>query len=458
MAAVARAVDDDQDPTKRPRASGLAPDDPTLLPKPMNCAPAARQLKIAVVYSRIPFPMMRGDQLTVAHLISFLAARGHAVDLYTLHFGGEMVDRQSEWLRSACRKANIYKHGLPAMLGGAIRALFKGQPLQVGIFHNRRLAGELKAAAAVGEYDILYCYYIRSAPDTPDLRRPGRDRPASVLAMQLSQTLNMRRIYDNQPLGWKKLFYLAEKTLFARYEARAWQKFDRTMLIGPADVAAVKEVGRRERQPEVDNWAYGAHGTDTNKFIAARPEEIRPNRVVMSGSMIYQPNVQAVSWFIRECWPAIRQARPDAELIVQGWNPGPALRKLDGQQGIVVTGTVPDVGEYIRSAAVCINPMLAASGMQNKLIEYMACAKAVVATTVANEGVRAPADALIIADGAEGFAREVIGLLNDPERALAIGQQAREYVLANWTWEEHFLKLEQEFYSLCGGDAPLSAV
>ena len=91
--------------------------------------------------------------------------------------------------------------------------------------------------------------------------------------------------------------------------------------------------------------------------------------------------------------------------------------------------------------------MLAAGGMQNKLIEYMACAKPIVATTVANEGIMAPEGrALTIADDAEAFTAAVLDLLNDQDKALSLGQSAREFVLENWTWEAHFDKLESAFY------------
>jgi glycosyltransferase involved in cell wall biosynthesis len=163
--------------------------------------------------------------------------------------------------------------------------------------------------------------------------------------------------------------------------------------------------------------------------------------------MLYPPNVQAVLWFVDKVWPAVRAAVPDATFVIQGRDPAASVRRLDGHDGIRVTGTVPDVGVLIRSAQVCVNPMLAAGGMQNKLLEYMACAKAVVASTVANEGIRAPSETVVIADHPDEFASAVVGLLGDPESAGALGAAARRYVVAEWTWEKHFLDLEEAFHS-----------
>jgi glycosyltransferase involved in cell wall biosynthesis len=95
--------------------------------------------------------------------------------------------------------------------------------------------------------------------------------------------------------------------------------------------------------------------------------------------------------------------------------------------------------------------MLAAGGMQNKLIEYMACSKAVVASSVANEGIRAPENVMIVADTPDPFADAVIRLLIDPEVATRLGAAARAYVLSEWTWEKHFFHLEQAFYAAQAG-------
>lgn len=422
----------------------IASDDPEL-PKTMKCDPAPRSLRIAVVYSRLPFPMMRGDQMTVAHLLSFLGSRQHSVDFYTLALDGEMSAAQDEWLRQTCAETHIFRQSLVGKIRGLALGLLKLLPLQVGMFANPKLAALLKSAVASGKYDIVYCYYPRSAPDVPNLVADANVRTRTFLALQLSQWLNTQRMAKAEHNWRKRLIYRLETALMARFEARIWRRFDRVLLIGSADVRAIQELCDRQGLPRMDNWLYSAHGTDTDRFLPAKPGDVHHHRVVFSGSMLYPPNVQAALWFVKEAWPQVLAAVPDATLVIQGRDPVAAIRNLDGHNAIWVTGTVRDVGELIRSASVCINPMLAAGGMQNKLIEYMASAKAVVATSVANEGILAPPDCIRIADDARAFASEVVRLLTAPDEAAALGLRAREFVLSKWTWEHHFLDLETAF-------------
>jgi glycosyltransferase involved in cell wall biosynthesis len=251
----------------------------------------------------------------------------------------------------------------------------------------------------------------------------------------------------------KRSFYRSEHSRLRRFEAMIWQRFTKTVLIGGRDVEDIRDACRHSGQPEICNWTLAAHGTDVESFRQARSEEMVAGRVVFSGSMRYQPNVQAALWFVNQCWDAVRERVPSAELYVVGQSPTAALKELDGRNNIRVTGTVPDIGEYIRTAAVCINPMLAAGGMQNKLIEYMASGKAVVATSIANEGINAPENSLAIADGADAFLRRTIELLTDKSKAVDLGAAAREYVVQEWTWERQFEKLEAAFYSALDGSS-----
>ena len=124
----------------------------------------------------------------------------------------------------------------------------------------------------------------------------------------------------------------------------------------------------------------------------------------------------------------------------------PALVALNGRDGITVTGTVPDPADWMARAAVCTAPIRAAAGLQNKLLEYLAMGRPVVATTAANEGIGAvPGRDLLIADTAPALADTVAGLLADPARAASLGEAGRAFVTASWTWEAHFYKLEEAF-------------
>jgi glycosyltransferase involved in cell wall biosynthesis len=163
--------------------------------------------------------------------------------------------------------------------------------------------------------------------------------------------------------------------------------------------------------------------------------------------MRYAPNVEAALWFTGEVWPLVRRERADARFLLVGRDPDPAIQALDGKDGITVTGTVEEPADWIARAAVCVAPIRAAAGLQNKLLEAMAMGKAVVATPEANEGIMAVADRdLVLAGEPETFAGAVVELLGNETRRGELGRAGRRFVEARWTWEGPFLELERAFY------------
>ncbi len=415
-------------------------------PPAMKVGFSNRPLRIAVVYGRSPLPMWHADQLTVAHLLAFLKARGHAVDLFAIDTGAKADDEDMAWLATNCRTVRMYTHDRLSILRGLVKVVIGARPAQVGLFSHYRQRDDVMAAAQ--DYDIVYTYYFRSAEITRAIKSSGNvDRPKTFLAMQLSQTLNTRRIARNAPNLAYRLFYSAESALVARYESQIWRHFDRAVLISRHDVDAIDASAARLGRPAMENVVLCAHGVDSDRFRPRDDIVPVPGRIVFSGVMRTPTNVQAMQWFVAKVWPLIRAGAPHAHLDIVGRKPSAEVMALTGTPGVTVVGTVPDTAAPIAAGSVCINPVQAGGGMQNKLIEYLSSGKPVVATSVANEGIGARhGQHLLIADRPRDFADAVLGLLRDAAQRETLGRAARQYVLDNWTWEAHFLKLESAFY------------
>ena len=414
-------------------------------------------MNVAVVCPRFPLPMTRADQTTVAHLLNFLSARGHNVDLYSLYEGSPLSAEQYEWIRGRCRDVTVFHQPRWRKLAGAGASLLRGLPLQVGYFDSTCLKRSLRRASHGRRHDVLYGYTLRSAEPIRGLGRgaggtpagqegaKGDQRPVTYLAMQVSQSLNTRRIAAHAPGWWEKLLYRLEHRLTAAYEARIWRDFTRTVLIGEADASEIRKVCANRGVPVIDNYLLSPHGVDADRFRPHGKGAVDPDHLVFSGVMATNTNVSAVLWFMENVWPEVRATCPRARFTIVGRLPRPEILALGERQGITVTGEVPDPADYIGRAAVCVNPMQAGAGMQNKLLEYMSMAKAVVATSVANEGIGArPGKEILVADDAGEFAAAIVSLLRNARRRDELGKAARACVTRKWSWEAHFLDLEAD--------------
>lgn len=428
-----------------------------LMPMCMDVKQADKILKICIVYSRTPLPMRRADQMTVAHLIEFLHKRGHIIDLHYIDTGANADAADRSWLTERCREVHAYKHTFGTISLGLAKVLLRFIPVQVALFTNYKQIKGVRRAVKENGYDVVYTYYFRSAEVTKNVGMPRikdneaedkTKKPVSCLALQLSQTLNSSRISNNAPNLLLKIFYKIESKLVERYETRIWKEFTKSILIGKSDVEVIQKSCKRLDREEINNYFFGAHGTDLTRFAPKSDIAAKENLLVFSGVMRTPTNVQAIQWFVSHVWPLIYSKMPEVTLSIVGREPTTEVIELGKLPGIEVTGTVPDPSSYIAQAAVCINPMQAGGGMQNKLIEYLASGKPVVATSVANEGIGAKNGfELLIADSPDEFAKAVLRILKDKDFALTLSKNARAYALNEWTWEAHFYKLEKNFYS-----------
>jgi succinoglycan biosynthesis protein ExoO len=123
------------------------------------------------------------------------------------------------------------------------------------------------------------------------------------------------------------------------------------------------------------------------------------------------PNVDGVRWFLEQCWPLIRERRPNAQFCVAG-----TVSQTFGppSAGVRFLGHVDDLAAIYRQAAVVVSPLRVGSGLKIKLMQALQLGKAVVATSVTLQGVADRlTDVVRRADGAEAFADAVASLLCD---------------------------------------------
>jgi polysaccharide biosynthesis protein PslH len=178
------------------------------------------------------------------------------------------------------------------------------------------------------------------------------------------------------------------------------------------------------------------NGVDIHVFNGSAGQQEIPHRIVFTGTMNYYPNIQAVLFFARECWPRIRSQIPTATWQIVGKSPPSEVAQLAELPGVTVTGAVPDVRPYLAAASLAIAPLLIGSGTRLKILEALAMQKAVVSTSLGCEGLEVEAGKhLLVADQPELFTQAVIDLLQHTEKRASLGNAGRALVEAEYSWE-----------------------
>lgn len=273
-------------------------------------------------------------------------------------------------------------------------------------------------------FDVAVCDFLSASLNFPDqLKTP------SVLFQHNVESVLWRRMAETETMPVRKLSYRIEAAKMVCYEASALARFHHVIAVSDRDRDEMLKLDSRCLITVVPT------GVDTEKYKVSPPVGADPPIVVFTGSMDWEPNIDAVEYFCREIWPSILTAFPNARFQIVGRNPHPRVQRLKNAS-VEVTGMVPSVTDYLRSATVVVVPLRIGGGTRLKIFEAMAMGKALVSTSIGAEGldVKHGRD-LMLSDNPASFSASVQQLLREPDLRHSY-EKAAATLAARYDWSE----------------------
>lgn len=377
-------------------------------------------MRILFVTPQMPHPTEGGAAMRNWHLIQAAAMAGHTVHLITPDHFRASLGAPSEAL-------NL--HAYQRTLARRVRDLvLSREPDLAHRLGAHRLRPEIACRCLDGAYDLIQVEGLEMWPSIP-----AGDLPVIYDAHNAEATLQERMARQ----AWRdrrfvRAAYSAmQARKLRRYEAGAMRRARVTLAVSDADAAQLHRLAPNATVKIVPI------GVDSAYYAPDLPPiTVPPTDVVFTGTFGYRANDDAAGWFVRQVWPRIRRARLDARCALVGRNPGAQLRACDGQDGITVTGSVPDDRPYMAAASVYVLPMRFGAGVRVKLLNAMSIGCAIVATPAACEGIAVSDgnDVVVAPADPASYAAAVLALLDDPRRRVALGCAARALVSARYDW------------------------
>jgi len=384
-------------------------------------------VKIIYVSTRIPYPPTTGDRLLIYNR-AVKMSRNNSLDLVAFYQREEEL-QYLENIRHLFGKVFTIKvsrlAGFTNILGNYF---FCNDPFQVMFFNSRSIRARIKKIVMMGDYDLVDAYLIRTVPLVNITGTPV------VLDLIDSMQLNFLNRID-KATNWAKLwFYKLEYARLVKYERAFHEGIKDIVFVSERDCASLK--ARSKVIPL---------GVSTDEFY---PSKLKKNQIIFSGNMSYEPNIQAVMWFVINCFDSIKAVNQDVVLIVAGRDPSLTIRNLASDR-IIITGYVDSIADLVSESMVAIVPMTSGSGMQNKLLEAMSCGVTVVATSYGIGDVKVTnMKEVLISDSALGFSAHVINVLSNPKKYSEIACNGRDFVINNHSWDTHVESLSKVYQNV----------
>jgi glycosyltransferase involved in cell wall biosynthesis len=143
------------------------------------------------------------------------------------------------------------------------------------------------------------------------------------------------------------------------------------------------------------------------------------NQLLFMGPFRYAQNFAGVRRFLVDAYPAVRDAVPDARLVVLGGDA--AATRVDGdaafaQPGVAILDHREDVRALLDASALTINPLTGIRGSSIKLVESLCAGRVCVSTADGARGFAGQGfDGLVVAADVGAMAAPVIRFLREPD-------------------------------------------
>jgi glycosyltransferase involved in cell wall biosynthesis len=240
-----------------------------------------------------------------------------------------------------------------------------------------------------------------------------------------------------------------------RYEGQAVRRFDRVLTTAAVDAEALTRLAQAATTPPPEANPTGQvltlpNGVDLDYFSPG-DEPREPATIVLTGKMSYHANVTAALFLMTDIMPHVWAQQPDVRVNIIGSAPPPEIRALAARHAprVTVSGYVADLRPYLRRATLAVAPVAYGAGIQNKVLEAMACGAPVVASPQAVAALHTTqGEEVLVAEGGPASAAAILQLLADPALRQRLGAGGRRYVAEQHDWNQVARQLRTIYHEL----------
>lgn len=407
-------------------------------------------MRILMLSGAYPLPANNGARRRILATASHLSQR-HDLTLISLREHNPSAVLSTETAYEVPWQDYVVDLPVKSRWRTAARSCFSRHSYGQVKYWNHNFLSITEKLLEAQHFDCIWVHVLNMAPYieqcfSGNQSWQSRSRPIFVLDQQNVDELYYRSFVNSKVnVTWR--MYAVLEMLKAKYLQKRWfPRFDAILSVAPEDLQKTAQYV----DSRTSLW-LAPNGVDIDYFQPVSQQDLRERTLILvfGGSMDVAMNQDAVYWFAAGILPRIKQQVPDVQFWIVGRDPPAAVRSLAERQGIRVTGTVPDVRDYYRQTAVFVVPLRAGGGTKLKTMEAMAMGLPIVSTAVGAQGLDIESGRhLYIADNPEVFAAYTVELLEDRNKALQMGGEARRLVEQQYSWKSIIGEVDRKLTDL----------
>jgi glycosyltransferase involved in cell wall biosynthesis len=389
---------------------------------------------LAILDEELPFPLNSGKRIRTFNLLRELAAEFRLT--YLCHANSEA--NELPVAEAKFRDIGITPIVVPRRVppksglrfyGRLLGNLFSSLPYSVSSHASGALRSAVDRLLATDPPELWHCEWTPYAQTLLGL-------PVKWVVMAHNvESLIWQRYTENESNPLKRWFLKRQWKKFERFEKWAYQNALISIAVSPEDGELMRSHFAASRVEVVEN------GVDTDFFIPNPTVQREPATILFLGSLDWRPNLDGVTQLLDEIFPAVRQAIPEARLLLVGRKPPDWLReRCTKEAGVELHSDVPDVRPFLWRSSLLAVPLRIGGGSRLKILEALASGTPVVSTRIGAEGLELrDGEHLRISDR---LSVDLISALRQPEELAVLTQSGRARVLQQYGWKRLAEKLK----------------
>jgi polysaccharide biosynthesis protein PslH len=388
--------------------------------------------RLLFISPRFLFPLNEGGKIRTVGMLRAMKTGG-PFDITLVSPAPADIAPFAEDIASACERFVSW----PATRAGKLTQIMGVLgSLPASTASDRSVAGRaIVAQALAAKPDVVVADFPHSA-----VLLPSKLEPASVMFTHNLEAEILER-HAAVATGWRRLVWRREAAKMDAFERTTLRRFDAVVAVSERDEVA---LAKRYGLPVVRRIETGVD-LEFYRYQAPRAE----GRVaVFAGAMDSRSNIDGIEFLLRAVWPRVHAARPQAQMLIAGRNPPPALVAEAAASGMNwrFTGSVADIRPHLHEGDISLIPLRVGSGTRLKAFEAIASGLPLVSTTLGVEGLGLnPGEHFLAADTDAEFADAILALLSDTPRRTAMAQAGRALLEARYSWAV----IARQFETIC---------
>jgi len=388
-----------------------------------------------------PFFEPRGTPFSEYHRIRALIDLGHQVDLVTYPFG------QSVSLPGL----RVFRCARPPLVHAV-----KIGPSLAKIPLDGLLALTAIRRVLAERYDVVHSH-----------------EEGGIIGLLLAGALRVPHLYDMHSSLPQQLsnFAFTESPLLAsvfRWIERLMIRRSRAVIVICSTLEeTVREIDPHAKVVLIEN----APGSVDEEATSEQATAVRSRHGLTASTpiILYTGTFEAYQGLdlLFDAMAIVKARRPDARLMLAG---GKAVqveraraeaRAADIEDVTIFAGERPafEIPAYLAAADVLVSPRSKGTNTPLKIYQYLRSGKPIVATRlVTHTQVLSDETAILTGASAGDFASGIVAALEDPERARAVGRQARALADTKYSYDAYLERTRRAYAALTSTPTPVAAI